>query len=191
MGDGVEVAVADRPHHDAADIDGLQPSHPRAELGLGDVVVGEGALRQACRPVAQAGLDVGVHHARAEHRHADLGALRPQLQRQGLAEGHDAELGDRIAAGAGPHPEAAHRGGVDHVAPVRIGLQHRQEGLDAMDHALEVDAEDPVPVGRGHVGDLGAGADPGVVADHVHGPEPAADLLGQGLDALQRGDVAA
>ncbi len=75
------------------------------------------------------------------------------------------------------------------MAAVRVGREQGQEGLHPMDHAPEVHAQHPVPVGRLHVGDPGAGAHARVVADHMRRPEPEPHLVGQGLDAVHRADV--
>ena len=87
-------------------------------------------------------------------------------------------------------PDAAqqpgHRRGVDDVAVVTARQHARHEGAQAVHHAHQVDAHDPVPVGqaglpgrqqqrrRGHAG---------VVAQHVHRAELAVGRIGQGLDA--------
>ncbi len=59
------------------------------------------------------------------------------------------------------------RGGVDDV-PLALRHQPRHEGADAVDHAPQVDAQGPRPVGRGERPHrAGAAAHARVVADHV------------------------
>ena len=50
-------------------------------------------------------------------------------------------------------------------------LQRGEERRHAADHAAQVDVEDPVPVGLGHVGDVAAQRHAGVEADHVGAAE--------------------
>jgi hypothetical protein len=64
---------------------------------------------------------------------------------------------------------------VDDVPALTMRLDPGHERDDAVDDAAEVDAEHPVPVLVGRVGDVVEEVDPGVVAEDVDVPE---DVLG-------------
>ena len=67
--------------------------------------------------------------------------------------------------------------------------EDRQEGLDPVYDAPEVDVHGVDPVVVRGVGDLAEQRDAGVVADDVHRPEALACGGGQGLHAVELGDV--
>ena len=61
-----------------------------------------------------------------------------------------------------------HRRGIDEVTAFAVRLQPVDEGAYAVHHAVQVDAEHPVPVVVGHLVDAASDGDAGVVAHHVH-----------------------
>ena len=81
--------------------------------------------------------------------------------------------------------KAADGGRVHHVRRPLGGQHARHQGLDAMDHALDVDPNDPIPVGRtdllqGHAvqGDAGVVACDGDIAEGpLHGTHRVFDRL--------------
>jgi hypothetical protein len=83
-------------------------------------------------------------------------------------------------------PEDA--GEVHHVALAR-GLQIRQERLGPVDHAPEVDAEEPLEVLVGHGLDRRPERHAGVVEDHVDLAVVGHHLLGPALDRGAVGHV--
>ena len=73
-----------------------------------------------------------------------------------------------VRADARRRGEPGHRRGVHDVA-LRLREQVGEEGLDPVDDAPQVHAEDPGPVVHRRVGDAPTAAHPGVVAHDVHG----------------------
>jgi hypothetical protein len=71
--------------------------------------------------------------------------------------------------------------------PVRLDARHERD--DAVDDAAEVDAEHPVPVLVGRVGDVVEEVDPGVVAEHGDLAEHLLRLVGGARERLAVGDV--
>ena len=65
----------------------------------------------------------------------------------------------------------------------------RAESGAPVDHAVEVDAADPLPVVSRHVEEAAAHADAGVVHQHTDGPDAALDGARQALHVVARGDV--
>jgi hypothetical protein len=131
-----------------------------------------------------------VDGARAQHRGADLRVLRRELLRERLGEAEDAVLREHVGAEAGRRHEARHGGGVDDVPAVLVGLEDREEVVDAVDHAPQVHVDDPLPVVEREVGDVADRADAGVVGDDVRGAEALDDLSGQRGDAVRLRDIA-
>jgi hypothetical protein len=87
--------------------------------------------------------------------------------------------------------ETGHGGGVDQVCASRIGAQQRQEGLDAVDHPPQIDAQQPGPVRQRHVGDRGRGGNAGVVAEQIDASVAAPNLVRQRLHAVIGGHIGA
>jgi hypothetical protein len=78
------------------------------------------------------------------------------------------------------------------MAPHAVVQHQRDLVLEAQEHAAQVDAEDPVPLGLGEVGQwLGVLLDAGVVERDVEVPERLDGLVECRLDLVGRGDVAA
>src|SRR5262245_29751307 len=172
VGEDVEAVRLDGLAHLVGDVrrvgGGLRdlpaPRLIRTDLGH---LVGVEAVGEALGAVAVGGGDVRPDPARAEHGDPDLAALGGELEAQRLAQRHDRGLGRVVGAHAGQVIEAGRRRRVDDVADV-VGAQVRQEGPEAVDHAEEVDGEDPFEVLQRQLGDgQAAAADAGVVADQV------------------------
>ena len=91
-------------------------------------------------------IDLGVDRRRAQHRHADAAARQLLLERFG--ERYDRVLRRRISAGAaaGPHLQSGDRRGVDDVPALAVLADQRQHRAHAVDHAIEIDAQKPVPL---------------------------------------------
>ena len=70
-----------------------------------------------------------------------------------------------------------------------VRLDPRHEGDDAVDHPAEVDAEHPVPVLVGRVGDVVEEVDAGVVAEDVHVAEGALGLVRGSRERVAVGHV--
>ena len=86
-------------------------------------------------------------------------------------------------------PQSGHRDGVDDVRLAVLRAHPREEGLDAVDDAVEVDRERPVPVGLRRLTDDSAGQHAGVVDQQVQLAELVVDALGQPLVADGVGHV--
>src|SRR5690606_33970683 len=79
---------------------------------------------------------------------------------------------------------AGGRGGIDNVPFVLLD-EHRSKGLDAPDHAIQVDAQHPLPVVHGVLPDRPVDADAGVVEHQVRTAEAAFAQGGQFFYLLQ------
>ena len=110
----------------------------------------------------------------------DADAVGPEILGERLREADHRVLRGVVDAEPLAGDQSGHGGGVDDVAALAAGDHARDERLDAVDHAPEVHAEDPLPVAMGGRprGRPGA-ADAGVVAEDVHGAEARERLLGQ------------
>ena len=75
------------------------------------------------------------------------------------------------------------------MATARVRPQVRQERVDAVDDAAEVDPEKPPPVAERQVGDPPLRADPGVVHYDVGTPEVGDHRRGERADAVRVRDV--
>ena len=114
-------------------------------------------------------MDPGADESRTERRDAHVLSAELKLVKQALGDSHHREL----ARAVGTHPRNAtkprQRTRVDDVALV-LFEEDRHEGVDAVDHAVDVDAHDPVPhLLRRSNGRATSHAR--VVEDHVRGAE--------------------
>ena len=78
---------------------------------------------------------------------------------------------------------------VDEVAALAVCHDASGEGLHAIDHAVQVDADNPVPIGIGHFLHGPRDPDAGVVADDMHPAECALRLVGGTRHRVAVGDV--
>src|SRR5436189_11669 len=76
----------------------------------------------------------------------DRDAVRAKLLAQRLGEAEDGELGRAVGRELGGGEEAGSRGDVHHVPAAAAPHHGRKEEVAAVDHAPEVDREDPPPV---------------------------------------------
>src|SRR6185437_8166689 len=163
-GEDVELVVAHgfdhaRTHHIRIETRFDRLGNHLAALGIETFLFG---ARKACLLGARAFVDARAHEAGAENRHADIAA--PKLHRPPLAHRNDGIFGGRIRLHAGAADKALNRRRVDEVTAFAMTADQRQEGLDAVIDALQIDIDDPVPIAFRHLADLAAGADTGVVA---------------------------
>jgi hypothetical protein len=170
VGEHVEFAVADRAHHAVADLVGQQPIlQLLLERIVAGLVIGPAEARG---PVLARGVDTGLHRGGREHRDADRRIL--QVVGDRFRQRHHGEF-HRPVRPAAPVPadlEARDRGGVDDMAFGAVLPDQRQEGLEAMHHAHEIDADVPVPLLRRQLGDRAAvDRDAGIVAGDVQRSE--------------------
>ena len=77
------------------------------------------------------------------------------------------------------------------MTSVGVFEQHRQERVQAVDHAPQVHAEHPLPVGEGLVHDQPAAADARVVAQQMCGAEPLTNVVRERLHRSRVADVGA
>ena len=115
-----------------------------------------------------------------------------QRQRARAGQSDQAGLAGRVVHAVGRAGVHDHRGDVDDRA-ARAARDHRLGGLArAQERALQVDAQDPVPLGLGGLEEVGAREDAGVVdqkidaAQGLGGLDHARDLLGHRHVALNR-----
>ncbi len=102
-----------------------------------------------------------------------------ELEVQRLRQPDDGELRRRVEEAGSSGDQAGARRGVDDVA-VAAALDHAgHEGLDAVDDAVEVHADHPVPGLVAHAGGRGRAGDAGVVEQQRHRSEPGLDVVGQ------------
>ena len=104
---------------------------------------------------------------------ADRGPGGAEVLEQALGDGDHGMLRRRVRPEARGRAQSGDRGRVDHVA-LALFEQHGHEGVDAVDHAPEVDPEDPAPLLLGDLPDRSAHTHPGVVVDEVGAAEPGA-----------------
>ncbi len=104
---------------------------------------------------------------------ADLAARRlAQRVLQAFGQRFDGRLGDVVGGVAGGHGDALLAPGVDDRRRAALVDHRLGEGLDAVDHAAEIDGEHAVPALRVLMG-LGAAGDAGVVHEEIDAAEPA------------------
>ena len=115
-------------------------------------------------------------------------ALAGDLPVERLAQAHDRGLGRGVRHHPGARHEPRHGRRVHHVRRPALREQPRQEGVQPVHDAHEVDVDERPPVLEGGVGDRTGVADAGVVEQQV---ERAAgeDLLGQRLHRRRVGHV--
>ena len=208
MGEDPEVALPDGPHHPPRELAAaaVALAAPPPGVGghlrdprVGTAVLGGSVLRRVLVDARR--LVVGG----AQHRHADRGAV--EIAREALGHRdhrvlrhhvalHRRRVGGRGVAAAGAvaleaqrADHAAERRGVHHVALATGGEHAGHEGLDAVEHAVQVDVEHPVPT---RVVGLEVGArcaDPRVVHQHVGAPELGVDPISERGHRLPLGDV--
>ncbi len=97
----------------------------------------------------------------------NIATFHVEFLAQGLGEAANRELGRVIGTHAGLGEEPEDTGDVDHMAAARCLLQVRQEGLGPVEHALEIDVDDPVVVGVAGIGDRAGMSYAGVIEDQV------------------------
>jgi hypothetical protein len=151
----------------------LAAAHRLVAHGLADeLALGELGIFRRIRAVALAAGDAGGHEVRAQQARADLVGDQVQVLVQRLGQAHDGGLGRVVDAHVGRREQAGHAGGVGDVAAVaRVfggGFEHhRREQAHAVDHAPQVDAQHPFPVGNGVLPHQAARAHAGVVEHEV------------------------
>ena len=189
MREDEEAAVADAGQGDLRDLVRRQAPLQVAvdDLAARDVAA-VGVAAVVLEPLERVVHEVGDGRAGAQHGHADRRALQPQLAAERLHQRHDPPLRDAVAGELGVADVAVERRrGLD--VPRALLLQRGQERRHAADHAAQVDVEDPVPVGLGHVGDVAAQRHAGVQADHVGAAEAREGGVAQARHAGRIADV--
>jgi len=182
VGEHEILIVPDRMHHVLAHRIRGQAGR-RARAGLSEVrpfIAAAEALGTAPAGIVQR----RIHLRRAQHRNSDAAAL--QFHRQCLGQGDHAVLRHRVGADAGDRGidlQARHRGGVDDVSALAVPADARHESLHSVDHAEQVDPEDPGKLGRRRLqqADI-AQRDAGVVADNVYLAERRLHRIGRARD---------
>ena len=101
----------------------------------------------------------------------------------------DRELGGRVHTQAGVGDQAANRGRVDNVAGLAARDHFGQEGPKAVDDAVQVHAEKPIPLLAREVPSLARHLHAGVVAENVDRAQALPGQLGQLLDLIFLGHV--
>eukprot|EP01137_Pigoraptor_chileana_P006812 Opistho-2@51562 len=113
----------------------------RHDIGVRAIIAGTLQMRRAGQ---HRFMDVAVDCAGAEHRHAD--AVVGQIQRQTFGEAPDRHFQRAVNACPLERDEGGHGRGIDDM-PALAPLYHtRHEGLDAVDDALQIDVQLPIPV---------------------------------------------
>ena len=104
------------------------------------------------------------------------------------------ELGGVVDARRASREERGHRGGVDHVATLLFAgldaFHHaRHEGHHPVDHTVEIDAHQPVPIVEGAFLDRLEQVDACIVAQDRDGAELGLHLVCRRLEAIAAGDI--
>src|SRR5439155_10479834 len=118
--------------------------------------------------------------ARTQQRHAN--SERSRVQRQRFGQTDNGELRSNVwRTFAGERHQSRYRAGVHDVAVT--SFDHlRQEGVNATDHAEDIDAETPPPVRQVDLLERTAQHDAGVVHDQTHRTEPGLRFVCQAFD---------
>src|SRR6185437_5744978 len=131
-------------------------------------------------------MDIGADRPGAEHGCPD--AIRRQIVADAFGEGDHRSLARCVDRKERRHPdEPGERCGIDHMTAFPMGPDARDECLDAVHHAAEIDADPEVPVVIRRTAQRALDADPRIVDDHVHLAEAPLRLIGC---ARHRGAVA-
>ena len=187
MGENVQLIFQHCPDRPPADLDRLQARFQHCR----QIAIGrrEGPAI-ARRPVPTALVNGGIDGGGAQDGHAD--APFGQIVGQRLGQADDAEFRRGVDAVSPARHDLmpADGGGIDDVAPIAMGQDQGQEGLEPVDDPHQVDAEHPVPVAVRHPVERHTGvADAGVVAEDVNGRKGRRDLLRRSLHRRPVGDV--
>ena len=140
------------------------------------------------RPVAVGVEDAGGHEARAERGDADLRACGCQFVVEGLGDCGHGVLGGVVGPDLRKGRVSRHRCGDDNVAVV-LFQQAAEVDVQAVDHAPEVDAQDPLPVSERPLDHQPATGHPRVQAYHVGSTEPGVYFCGEGPEGPDVGHV--
>ena len=124
--------------------------------------------------------------ARRDHRRADV--VRLDLLAQPFGDHAHGVLGRRVDRAAGADLVAGDRRDVDDV-PGLLLLHVRQRRGDAVEHALDVDVDHPVPVVDLEALERRLRHQPGVVDHHVDAPVRLHGRVDQPLHLVAVGDV--
>ena len=131
--------------------------------------------------------DIGVDDARTQHGDADV--VRQEVGAHGLRDADHRVFRCGVDRHAGQGNVPGHRGGVDEMPALAMGLDPVDEGHDAVDHTVVVDARDPVPVLVRHLVDGAAQDDARVVAHDVDVAEAFLRRVGRGHESVAIGHV--
>ena len=187
VGEDQPAVGFDASDHDATDIFRIHllRHRARAEASCGAIT----RAAELVRTIPAGLADQGVDAAGAECGNAD--ALGRQLVSQRLGVGEGGVLAGAVHAERDDlvEPQPGHRDCVHDVRLSVLRSHAREEGLDAVDDAVHVDREGPVPIGLGRLADDSAGQDAGVVDEQVELAEFGVDLLGQPFVGNGVGDV--
>ena len=153
-----------------AALDGLDDLRPGRPLAPAEMIVS----------VAAASHDVGRDIARAQNGCREAPALAFHPQR--LADPHDRVLRRHVRAEIRIRLHTRRGGRVHDVLLTWLRLHARKKGLQPVDDAVEIDAEHPLPIRVGAPLERLERGDPGVVAEHMRGPEALVDILGERFD---------
>ena len=182
----IEVAVLYAIEHAAANLVG-----PRARAQhLGRRIGAAVGPAEFLRLVLGRAVDARIGRGGRENAHADVAAR--QFVAQSLANGDDAELGDRVGGRAhgGADLKAADGGGIDDVAALAMLADARQKRAHAIDDAMKIDADDPFPFGGRDIDDvLVVDEDARVVANNIDASEFRFDTGGGRLDRSGVGNI--
>ena len=142
--------------------------HAHFHQAAADFLAGRERWRCAALAVAFAVDDAGGNQRRAQHRGVYLVGHQRQVVVQGFGQAHHRKLGRVVQAHGGCGLPACHGCGVDDVAApggvLARGVEHqRRKAAQAVGHAHQIDAADPLPIGLGVFPDQAARRHPGVV----------------------------
>src|ERR1051325_872453 len=139
-------------------------------------------------PIASACSDPGPHKVRAHNRNPD--AVWPELHRQSFRHADYGELARHIRTKAQPGVHAGHGRGIYDVPALSVSPKVRQKTADPVQHAHQIDVEDPAPVIKGDRVYTAGGRNAGIVADHMNLAEGFNGCLSRAVDAFRSGNVA-
>src|SRR5208282_6095955 len=146
MGEDVEFACFHRFEDARADNVGIETAQNalrrlRTRGADARIDVALSAVTRLPRPPAL--MNACAHEAGAKDRHADTKFF--ELWRPTFAHRHDGIFRRAIRFHARRADKTGHRSRVDDVPTLAVALDQRHERLDAVDDALQIDVDDPIP----------------------------------------------
>ena len=166
VGQDPELVALDRVEHHGADLVRIHPILEDVLDAASDLAGGLAVgfwFGLAGPELHRVAADVGIDRAWAEHRCRHIATSASELTFERCHERDHTVFGHVVGTHHAASGQTGHgRGGIDMA--FALFLDQRQEDLDAIDRAPQIDVDDPLPVGEFHLLGRGRDADTCVVA---------------------------